>query len=103
MPLVSIFSPPFGGRVRRDAGPRHLALQRADVDDLAVAARYHPAGDLAADQEGGGEVRGEQEIPVLISEFAQRRAALRAGVVHQDVERARDLLGAGDAVGDGLG
>ena len=75
----------LGRRVGGDAGPADLRLQRRDVDDLAAPAGLHPAGDLAADQEGAGDVGGQQRVPVLVGEIDERCPLLHAGVVHADV------------------
>ena len=90
----------LAGGVGRGPGPRDLRLQRGDVDDLAAAALDHPAGGGAADQEGAGEVRLDDAVPLGLGELEQRRAVLDAGVVDEDVERAELRLHRRDA---GLG
>jgi len=45
------------------------------------------AADLAAHAERAREVHGQHEIPVLVGMLGRRRAANRAGIVDQDVDR----------------
>ena len=91
---------PFGGhgpgqhldaalrdRVGRDGGAGELARQRADVDDLAAAARDHPLRRLAADDEGAGEIRVDDLLPLGGGKLDHRLAQLDAGVVDEDVDR----------------
>ena len=78
----------LAGGVGRDAGATQLALHRADVDDLAALAPDHVARHRLADQEHAVEVGLHQLVPVGLGELLERRAALHAGVVDEDVDGA---------------
>ena len=77
----------LGHRVGRDGRAGQLAGQRADVDDLAAAARDHPPRRLAADHEGAGQVGLDHPAPVVGRELDHRLAQLDAGIVDEDVDR----------------
>jgi hypothetical protein len=93
----------LGGGVRRDAGPGHLALQRADVHDLAPGTLLdHHARHLPADVERAAQVGVEKSAPILVPELDERRTVLHPGVVDQDVDRGAELADPGDARTDRL-
>ena len=73
--------------VGRDARPAELALHRADVDDAAAVARDHAPRHRLADVEDAVEV-GAHHACQSASRSPERRAALHAGVVDEDVDRA---------------
>ena len=84
-------------------GPRQLALHRADVDDLAAPAPQHVARDCLRHMKRAVQVDAQQVVPVGGAEGFERRPALDAGIIHEDVDcadaflerihRYRDLLG----------
>ncbi len=53
--------------------------------------------------EGGGQVDGQDLVPLLDGEFLHRRDELDAGVVHQDVQPSEGGLGLADHAGDLVG
>jgi hypothetical protein len=75
----------------------------ADVDDLAAAARDHVRSDCLADVVDAVEVGRHEFAPVFVRELLERRPALNAGVVHQNIERAGPLLEGADRTGNGRG
>jgi hypothetical protein len=103
MPLVSIFTAPLLAVYGRDVRPPELALHRADVDDLAALARDHAARHRLADDEHAVDVGAHQLVPVGLREFVERRTALHAGVVDEDVDRADLALDALDRGGGRVG
>ena len=76
------------------AGQRRL--HRGDVDDLAGAARDHVPRHRLADVEDRGDVGAHQPLEGVGREILERGAVLHAGVVDQDVDRARRRLEAVD-------
>ena len=92
----------LAGGVRRDARPAQLTLDRADIDDAATAARHHVPRHGLSDEEHAVEVGAHQHVPVGRIELVERRAALDAGVVDEDVDRADLGLDAGDRLDHSL-
>src|SRR5690606_18352230 len=82
------FESTLGGGVVAGGGAGEIAHERADVDELAAGTGEHGAGGGAAGEEGGGEVGLKHGAPVGERHVGERRAAVDAGVVDEDVERA---------------
>jgi hypothetical protein len=62
----------------------------------------HPTGYRPADQEGAGQVRVDEPVPVLVREVDERGPVLGADVVDQDVQCPDLLLDRGDPTLDGV-
>src|SRR5690349_18198923 len=86
--------PALGGGVYGRTRAGGLALHRADVDNLAPAARPHAAAHLPSDPERRAKVRVDEAVPFVIGEVEDRRAVLNARVVDEDVDRADRVLDA---------
>src|SRR6185437_15583207 len=72
------------------------AVDRADVDDAAEAARRHAIDHVAAQVEHAVEIDLHQLVPLLRRHLAQAGIAGDAGGVDQDVDAAVLLLDARD-------
>ena len=96
----------LGHAVNRLARQRHRAGLGAEVDDAPVPLADHHAPRGLAHEEGALEVDGHGEVEVLFAHDLGGVLRSEARVVHQDVElaqarhdlvdRARDLVEAGD-------
>src|SRR5438552_542477 len=64
------------------------ALARAgrDVDDLARLLGHHRGDGGAGAEERPGQIRLQDQAPIVRGDFVDRSADVGAGVVHQDVE-----------------
>ena len=78
-------------------------MRRRRVDDPAPAARLHARQGGADGVEGGGEIDGDDGVPLVDRELVDGRDMLDAGVVHQNVDRAVGLSGLGHHLGDLVG
>src|SRR5215204_1525096 len=61
-------------------------MRRGDVDDAPPPSLAHRRDGEAGGVEGGGEVNGDDLIPLLDRELVDRSDVLDAGVVDEDVE-----------------
>ncbi len=82
------------------SGRASLALHRGDVDDPSAPARDHRPRRRLPDIEHGVEIGRHQLAPRLGLELLQRRAALDARVVDENVERADLGLDPGHRLAD---
>ena len=55
------------------------------------------AGHVASDEEGAGEVGGDDAVPVGEADIQQRLSVLRTGVVDEDLDRPDFGFDGGDA------
>ena len=78
------------GRLERRG---HEGMGRGRVDDAAPAARLHARHGGADGVEGGGQIDGDDLVPLLDRELLDRRDVLDAGIVDEDVDGAERLLG----------
>ena len=74
--------------------------ERADVDDLAAAARLHARQHGARHEERAVDVGRLQRAPFGGRVLRQRLAQVHGGVVDEDVDRAHRALDLGDAGDD---
>ncbi len=81
------------GAVGREAGVAKDAGDGADVDDAAVAALDHTAGDGLGDEEAAAQVGVEDEVPVVPGDVESGLADVAAGIVDEDVNRAEGGFG----------
>jgi hypothetical protein len=85
----------LGGDISGLEGARHQAVGGGDVDDAAMPPRAH-AGQRGGDGvEIGGQVDGDDAVPLRRRELLHRADELDAGIVHQDVEPAQRCLALG--------
>ena len=93
----------LGGDVGALELGRYQAVGGGDVDDAAKLLLLHLRPDGFGEVEGGGEVDGDDGIPLILGEVFQRGYVLDAGIVDKDVygtERIQRFLGEG---ADGVG
>jgi hypothetical protein len=99
--LVKPWMPDFGGGVIDLAVLAGLAVDRADIDDAAEAARAHAVDHRPRHVETGREVGLDHGIPLLEAHPVHRRVTRDAGIVDQHVDRAEIGLDLLDPVGTG--
>jgi hypothetical protein len=71
-----------------------------EVDDPAPPLRLHDRHDRADAVEGGGQVDGDDPVPLVDREVLHRGDVLDAGVVDQDVQPTELVMRRGDHLGD---
>ena len=99
----------LGGVVGGPAGERVFPRKASDVQDEPAAPLPHAGGGQSREVERAAQVRGDDLVPGLRSQFVDRTEVAHAGVVHQNVHAAQlpvdereelsGLLGASDIAG----
>ena len=89
--------PALGGGVGRGPGLALVGGGRGQVDDVAAAGQQVGEG-LAADQEGAGEVDGDQPVPLVQRLLVGVGEREHAGHVDHHVECAQPVDGPADQV-----
>src|SRR5918998_2416218 len=83
----------LGGGVIALARIARRAHHGADIDDAAMAAAHHALHGGAGEAEGGGEVHGDDHVPLLVLHAHEQVVLGHARVVDQDVEPFHGGLG----------
>jgi hypothetical protein len=71
-------------------------MGRGDVDDPAPPAAFHVGEHSPCGAEGGCEIDGDDRVPTLHRELADRRRVLDAGIVDEDVHATKVVRGMRD-------
>ena len=63
-----------------------MAVDRREIDDRPATLLGHDPSDTLGEQEGRGQVDGDDLVPGLLGQGQQRRVVEDAGVVDEDVD-----------------
>ena len=90
-------TPTFGRRVVHVAGPRNHFVDRADAENLSggtgnillYATALELLNRLAGTEEVPGQIHRDDTVPLVERHVFEPGILLQAGVVHEDVDRAK--------------